>query len=324
MFLVRRSQNNWTRRNYKGAISVKVGPSVTNYKGSLQVVRLDPKAREIEILGKGQDVRGKGSASMKLTGAIHALADGSTEVKSVSELNVVGMLAQLGSRVISEVSNVLFQQFVANLQKQLEGSGETAEAPATAAPISALIWLLRPLKDCSDAEGMPAESAASLVESFEKLGYVMDRSLATVMFLVMRLRKPLLLEGHAGLGKTEAAKVLAELLGTRLIRLQCHEGLDVSSAVYEWNYQKQLLAIQIQQTQEKTAAEKEKYFLALSFYWSVPCSRPFPPKTPRRCCWWMRSTARMKRLRRSCSNCWRTFRSVFRRWAPSGRSIRPT
>jgi carbon monoxide dehydrogenase subunit G len=124
--------------NYKGAISVKVGPSVTNYKGALQVVRLDPEAREIEILGKGQDVRGKGSASLKLTGAVHALADGSTEVKSVSELNVVGMLAQLGSRVISEVSNVLFQQFVANLQKQLAGSSETAEVPAAAAPISAL------------------------------------------------------------------------------------------------------------------------------------------------------------------------------------------
>ena len=59
------------------------------------------------------------------------------------------------------------------------------------------------------------------------------------------LRKPLLIEGHAGLGKTEVAKVLASLLGTRLIRLQCYEGLDVSSAVYEWNYQKQLLAIKI-------------------------------------------------------------------------------
>jgi carbon monoxide dehydrogenase subunit G len=124
--------------NYKGGIRVKVGPSVTNYKGSLQVVRLDQETREIEILGKGQDVRGKGSASMKLTGAVRALADGGTEVKSVSELNVVGMLAQLGARVISEVSNVLFQQFVANLQKQLEGSDETAAPPATAAPISAL------------------------------------------------------------------------------------------------------------------------------------------------------------------------------------------
>ena len=63
----------------------------------------------------------------------------------------------------------------------------------------------------------------------------------------LRLRKPLLIEGHAGLGKTEVAKVLAAMLGTQLIRLQCYEGLDVSSAVYEWNYQKQLLAIKIQE-----------------------------------------------------------------------------
>ena len=125
--------------NYKGAISVKVGPSVTNYKGSLQVVRMDDATREMEILGKGQDVRGKGSASMKLTGAVTALPDGGCEVKSVSELNVVGMLAQLGSRVITEVSNFMFQQFVGNLQKQLGGAAADGPAsPPAAAPLSAL------------------------------------------------------------------------------------------------------------------------------------------------------------------------------------------
>jgi len=124
--------------NYKGAISVKVGPSVTHYKGTLQLVRLDETAREIEILGKGQDVRGKGSASMKLTGSVTALVDGGTEVTSVSELNVIGMLAQLGSRVITEVSNVMFQQFVSNLQKQWDGSSDATAPPAAATPISAL------------------------------------------------------------------------------------------------------------------------------------------------------------------------------------------
>ena len=124
--------------HYKGAISVKVGPSVTNYKGALEVVRLDAAAREVEILGKGQDVRGKGSASMRLKGAVHALDDGGTEVKSISELNVIGMLAQLGSRVITEVSNIMFQQFVSNLQKQLEGAGDSDAANSTEAkPISA-------------------------------------------------------------------------------------------------------------------------------------------------------------------------------------------
>jgi len=117
---------------------------------------------------------------------------------------------------------------------------------------------------------MLAATVDSVVKSFEDLGYVIDRGLATAIYLVLRLRKPLLLEGHAGLGKTQAAKVLATLLGARLIRLQCHEGLDVSSAVYEWNYQKQLLAIQIQQSQQTTTAEKEKYIFGPGFLLERP------------------------------------------------------
>ena len=75
--------------------------------------------------------------------------------------------------------------------------------------------------------------------------YVGDRSLATVLFLSLRLGRPLLLEGEAGTGKTEIAKVLASTLGRKLIRLQCYEGLDVSSAVYEWNYAGQMMAIRL-------------------------------------------------------------------------------
>ena len=76
-------------------------------------------------------------------------------------------------------------------------------------------------------------------------GYIADRSLATVLFLSLRLQRPLFLEGEAGVGKTEIAKVLAEGLGRRLIRLQCYEGLDVSSAVYEWNYPGQMIEIRL-------------------------------------------------------------------------------
>jgi MoxR-like ATPase len=75
--------------------------------------------------------------------------------------------------------------------------------------------------------------------------YVADRSLATVLFLSLRLGRPLFLEGEAGVGKTEIAKVLASTLGRRLIRLQCYEGLDVASAVYEWNYAAQMMAIRL-------------------------------------------------------------------------------
>ena len=110
----------------------------------------------------------------------------------------------------------------------------------------------------------------ALIQSFEQLGYVTDRALATSVYLTMKLHKPLLIEGHAGLGKTEVAKVLAAMLGTRLIRLQCYEGLDVGAAVYEWNYQKQLLAIKIQEKTEQTVEEKEKHIFSKEFLLERP------------------------------------------------------
>lgn len=89
---------------------------------------------------------------------------------------------------------------------------------------------------------------ASIDETLELLsqaGYVGDRSLATVLFLALKLKRPLFLEGEAGVGKTEIAKVLSSALGRRLVRLQCYEGLDVSNAVYEWNYPAQMVEIRM-------------------------------------------------------------------------------
>ena len=110
----------------------------------------------------------------------------------------------------------------------------------------------------------------ALMRSFEDLGYIADRPLATAVYLITRLRKPLLIEGHAGLGKTEVAKVLASLLTTELIRLQCYEGLDISSSVYEWNYQKQLLAIKIQEGTGQTVEEKERHIFSREFLLERP------------------------------------------------------
>jgi len=90
-------------------------------------------------------------------------------------------------------------------------------------------------------------SLEALEQGFRRHGYMAERPLITALFLLLRLGRPLLLEGHAGVGKTETAKVLAALLGVDLIRLQCYEGLDVNAAVYEWNYQKQLLALKAQE-----------------------------------------------------------------------------
>ncbi|MBB3019349.1 MoxR-like ATPase [Microvirga lupini] len=88
-------------------------------------------------------------------------------------------------------------------------------------------------------------SIDSTLALLESAGYVADRPLATVLFLALKLGRPLFLEGEAGVGKTEIAKVLSAALGRRLIRLQCYEGLDVASAVYEWNYAGQMMAIRL-------------------------------------------------------------------------------
>ena len=89
------------------------------------------------------------------------------------------------------------------------------------------------------------QSIESIQDDFRERNYIADRSLATAVFLALELGRPLLLEGEAGVGKTELAKVLAASLGARLIRLQCYEGLDVNTAVYEWNYPRQMLEIRL-------------------------------------------------------------------------------
>ena len=86
--------------------------------------------------------------------------------------------------------------------------------------------------------------------------YVAERSLATAVFLALRMGRPLFLEGEAGVGKTEIAKVLAQVLGRQLIRLQCYEGLDIASAVYEWNYQRQMIEIRLAEAEGAGSREK--------------------------------------------------------------------
>ncbi len=92
---------------------------------------------------------------------------------------------------------------------------------------------------------LPPTSIDATLSMLQAQGYVADRALATVLFLALRMKRPLLLEGEAGTGKTEIAKVLSAALGRRLIRLQCYEGLDLASAVYEWNYAGQMMAIRL-------------------------------------------------------------------------------
>ena len=107
----------------------------------------------------------------------------------------------------------------------------------------------------------------SLMESAE---YVTDAPVATSVHLALSLRKPLLIEGHAGVGKTEVAKVMARMLETNLIRLQCYEGLDASAALYEWNYQKQLLHIKLHEGARRSVDEEEHEIFSEPFLLKRP------------------------------------------------------
>ena len=119
---------------FKGSIKVKVGPIVTEYKGDVAISRLDEEKHEMELTGKGQDVRGKGSATMVMTSNLTSLPDGGTEVSAVAQISVAGMLAQFGGRVINDVSDILFKEF-ANRFGQLLSGGESAQTSAE--PVSA-------------------------------------------------------------------------------------------------------------------------------------------------------------------------------------------
>jgi MoxR-like ATPase len=107
----------------------------------------------------------------------------------------------------------------------------------------------------------------------ERAAYVTDPAVATSVYLAMKLGKPLLVEGHAGVGKTEIAKVLAQALDTNLIRLQCYEGLDASAALYEWNYPRQLLHIRLQEREARPAAELEADIFSEPFLLKRPLLR---------------------------------------------------
>jgi MoxR-like ATPase len=114
---------------------------------------------------------------------------------------------------------------------------------------------------------------AALQEAMERQGYVAEPAIATALFLAREMRRPLLVEGDAGVGKTEIAKVLARLEGTELIRLQCYEGLDVATALYEWNYQRQMLRLRLAEQEGKSAEEIEDLIFGRAYLLERPLLR---------------------------------------------------
>lgn len=114
------------------------------------------------------------------------------------------------------------------------------------------------------------DTIESIQEALLDYQYITNRDLATSVYLSLKLQKPLFLEGEAGVGKTEVGKVLARMLGVKLIRLQCYEGLDVSSAVYEWDYSRQILHLRMLEASHASKPEMEKSLYSREFLLSRP------------------------------------------------------
>lgn len=126
---------------------------------------------------------------------------------------------------------------------------------------------------------MRVDSIEKLQELLRDQLYIADRGLATTVYLALELGRPLFLEGEAGVGKTEIAKVLATILGTDLIRLQCYEGLDVHQAVYEWNYTRQMMHIRLAESRGEKLAEKDLF--GPEFLMKRPLLRAIEPEGKR-------------------------------------------
>ena len=123
-------------------------------------------------------------------------------------------------------------------------------------------------------------ATAAIQEMLAKHGYVADRQVVMSVYLAQTLERPLLIEGPAGVGKTEVAKVVARALDTELIRLQCYEGLDAHAALYEWNYQRQLLHIKLDEQSQRPLAEREADLFSEDFLLKRPLAPGHYPARP--------------------------------------------
>jgi carbon monoxide dehydrogenase subunit G len=120
-------------KTYSGAMTVKVGPVSSSYKGKVVFERLDPARRTAEIVATGTDVRGRGGADLRLTSSVREIAPGETEVTAVSLVNITGILAQMGRGMIQDVSDQMFQVFSQRMRAELESAAPAAQPPAPAA-----------------------------------------------------------------------------------------------------------------------------------------------------------------------------------------------
>ena len=301
-------------KHYKGTVTVKVGPATLAFRGDIEVMELDADKQTLRLVASGTDSSGSSGASLDLTARVEAAADGQSALIGNSEASVSGKAAAFGGRMMETVADQILKQFAANFAARI--AAQQSPPPATAssttqpgATVAAAPSAAAPPRNpppqqelnglatsVGDRERLAARNlfqgarvntatqrmaaVANLQQQLAGAGYVAERSLAAALLLTIDLGRPLLLEGDAGVGKTEVAKALAQVRDTRLIRLQCYEGLDAHAAMYEWNYQRQLLAIKLLERDERSVASKEqdifseRYLLKRPLLEAISCAQP--------------------------------------------------
>ena len=192
-------------------------------------------------------------------------------------MSVSGKAASFGARFMGPVTDQVLEQFAGNFATKVQAMkasirtrwrdrpSATPRHAQSSSPQRAgadvgrdqglAAFVVRGETHMSSARAL---ELAALQQDLARAGYIAEPPLAAALLLMQDLQRPLLLEGDAGVGKTEVAKVLAQLRSTRLIRLQCYEGLDAHAAMYEWNYQRQLLAIKLLEHDERGLQQKEQ------------------------------------------------------------------
>ena len=160
--------------------------------------------------------------------------------------------------------------------------------------------------------------ATEIAQRLGDQSYVADRGLASALSVAFQLRRPLFLEGEAGVGKTEAAKAFATAIGARLIRLQCYEGIDVDQALYDWNYARQMLHMRAVEARDVEADGADEHVFGPDFLLRRPLLDAIDNEDAvPRCCSSTRSTAPTRSSRPSCSRFSPTSRSASPSWARS-------
>ena len=287
--------------HFKGTVGVKFGPASMSFRGDVEILSLDAATQTLRLMGKGTDSTGSSGASMDLTARVEAIDAAACNLVGTSEVAMSGKAAAFGGRMMDSVADQVLKQFAANFapacrrqqaQQAADPEIPAARWPAEPRPIArSTAWRWR-AGDCRQLAAQPVRaekherrpahdrSRRACSESLAGAGYIAEPSLVAALLLMQDLGRPLLLEGDAGVGKTEVAKVLAQVRDTRLIRLQCYEGLDAHAAMYEWNYQRQLLAIKLLEQDERGMAQKEqdifseRYLLKRPLLEAISCEQP--------------------------------------------------